>query len=223
MQYGRHAADIGVLYPIAQLQACYKFTADPEPKDWIPADMLLQEGPLIPRSSNSRLILVVFVLAALTLGPCPLLSQVVTTTLCEIHRNPAKYRGKMVRVGAPYYSGHGTALVDEGCPELKTDGEIVPPGIDVTVPWVKEDGEKPVGFSLDQMSWEAFVSFQGTLKRFEPVLVTFIGQIRVKRRFHLKEFGGGLAGNGYGTRGLYRLQIVVQSVEHFARMKGALR
>ncbi len=128
----------------------------------------------------------------------------------------------MVRVEAPYNGGlHGMSLVDANCPELKTDGETIPPGIDVTVPWVKEDGEKPVGFSLDQTSWEAFMSFRGTVKRFEPVLVTFVGEIRVKKRFHLMEAGGGLAGNGYGTRGLYRVQIVVQSVERFARMKGA--
>lgn len=77
-----------------------------------------------------------------------------------------------------------------------------------------------VAFKLEKTSWDSFTSFLDTTKRFEPVLVALVGQIRVKKGFHLREFGDGVAGNGYGTRGLYRLQIVVLSAEHFAEMKG---
>ena len=39
LQHGRHVADVAVLYPIASLQGCYKFTPDPAPKDWTLADL----------------------------------------------------------------------------------------------------------------------------------------------------------------------------------------
>ncbi len=48
LQHGRHVADVAVLYPIASLQACYKFTPDPEPKDWTPADAAAMGLPKPP-------------------------------------------------------------------------------------------------------------------------------------------------------------------------------
>lgn len=39
LQHGRHVADVAVLYPIASLQACFKFIPDPAPKNWTLADV----------------------------------------------------------------------------------------------------------------------------------------------------------------------------------------
>ena len=52
LQHGRHVADIAVLYPIASLQACYRFTADPEPKNWTPADATAMGLPKPPLSDT---------------------------------------------------------------------------------------------------------------------------------------------------------------------------
>jgi hypothetical protein len=48
LQHGRHVADIAVLYPIASLQACYKFTPDPAPQDWTPAEAAAMGLPKPP-------------------------------------------------------------------------------------------------------------------------------------------------------------------------------
>jgi hypothetical protein len=49
LQHGRHVADIAVLYPISSLQACYKFSAEPTPQEWISdstsGDLLKRQGP----------------------------------------------------------------------------------------------------------------------------------------------------------------------------------
>ncbi len=143
-------------------------------------------------------------------------ADVENTTLCAVYKDPQKYVGRLVKLQARFYGGlHGRALIDETCPLQTSGGRAVAPGFDVITPKEEQRGERPVDFVLDDKSWDAFSSFFRKNNRDQGVSITLIGLVRVRKNFRLQEFGNGPAGNGYGDRGIYRLQLVVRNVERF--------
>lgn len=149
---------------------------------------------------------------ALAVG-CESHRQPVILTVCEVSRDYAAFRGKLISVrGVDYYG------LRETCPE-KCVGGPWPSFIDLVGTGHMEPGEPPIRFQTDDASWAALDRVERAVereakkgKRFE-IWVTVSGQLRTRARHsHLGPCDRiGSDTYGYGHLGGYPAQLVIKN------------
>ena len=124
--------------------------------------------------------------------------------VCEFG-NPA-FEGHLVTIAARItYGRHGGSLMSLACNNDSTTAAILFPGTD-EAPKVK--------FQSDHTTLERLRPFFRLNGGVASACGTLTGQIFSKKKVRVRDYGGGLQGNGYGARGLARFAFVIQSVDN---------
>jgi hypothetical protein len=122
-------------------------------------------------------------------------------TPCDFN---AAFDGKQAAVRAAVgFTMHGAYLLPEGCKGKGQSAALLFPN---------ERGAPKVDFQLDAHAVDQLRPFFRTTGGSSKACGLFVGQIAYKRRFRLKQEGGGPQGNGYGSRGTSRFALILRSV-----------
>jgi hypothetical protein len=122
-------------------------------------------------------------------------------TPCDFN---AAFDGKQALVRAAVgFTTHGGYLLPEGCEGKGQSAALLFPN---------ERGAPKVDFQLNTHAIDQLRPFFRTTGGSSKACGLFVGQIAFKRRFRLRQEGGGPQGNGYGSRGTSRFGFVLRSI-----------
>lgn len=141
----------------------------------------------------------------------PQLSTVLLS-VCDLSRDFAAYRGKMVAVRGVYYYG-----LRQNCPQTCANGPW-PSFLDLIGNGYTPPGEPAVEFTADEPSWAALDKVQQAVERDAKqgkrveIWVTVLGQVRASPH---RSPGGPcdrVVNGGYGHLGAFPAQLVVKRI-----------
>jgi hypothetical protein len=161
---------------------------------------------------DPRLILVIAMTAASLPAQSPSAEQKPSTpkaiTVCELLKNVAVYRGKIVNVRGIYWNG-----LRQSCLEpFVTGSHAWPSALDMIGSRFPVPETEPAAFRTDQKSWDeldAFVLREAKAGHREEIWVSIIGLVRAPKSYIRED---GQVVGGYGHLGGFPAQLVVQRV-----------
>jgi hypothetical protein len=160
-------------------------------------------------------------------------------TVCDLFKDLRAHAGRMISVRGMLYQGRETIALGAHCdskfvttynwapvlkdlPELPPTGEFVwPTALDLKPASFVEEGETPVKFQTEEGAIRdvfASIATQWAKLTVTPgqradVLVTVVGQLRVKSQYFIGKGGDGvLIGGGYGHLNTYPAQLVIKTM-----------
>jgi hypothetical protein len=129
-------------------------------------------------------------------------------TVCEVLKDPPRYRGKLVRVTGVYWNG-----LRESCREpLVTGNHTWPSALNLADTDFPASANETVSFRTDQKSWkdlEEIVLREAKAGQHEEICVTLVGVLRAPQSY-IRE-NGQIVG-GYGHLGVFPAELVVERV-----------
>lgn len=128
-------------------------------------------------------------------------------SVCDLIK-PAPFLGKLIAIKARMlFTPHGGYLLAESCSHKNKKYAD-----DVALLWPGTDDAPRVQFNIDPHANQMLGPFSRPNGGTATACATLTGQVFYKGSFYLQQYGGGPAGNGYGSRGALRRGFVLQSV-----------
>lgn len=134
------------------------------------------------------------------------------SAVCVLQERQPDTSGLSTVHGRLAFTAHGAVLYPDGCTKGGQAAALLFSG---------RQGSPKVDFGTDQRSVDLLTPFFRPAGGAAEACGTLVGRVVVRKHFHIKNFGGGPQGNGYGSRGVLRFAFVMKSVTEVQQCEAA--